>query len=79
MGLLIFRVCGVLARDPCLPIVLTPLCQEGQVEGELGGTLLGRQVAPLTLQEDPGPGPLVSGVFALWFARELGVIAPFYG
>lgn len=59
--------------------MLTPLYQEGQLERGLGGTPLGRQVAPLTLQEDPGLGPLVSGVFVLWFARELGVIVPFYG
>lgn len=50
--------------------MLAPLCQEGQLEDELGGTPLGKQLAPLTLQEDPGPGTLVSRAFVLQFARQ---------
>lgn len=59
--------------------MLASLCQEGQLEGELGGTPLGKQLAPLTLQEDPGPGTLVSRAFVLQLQGNVGVIAPFYG
>lgn len=65
------RVCRVLAKKPCLPIKLAPLCQERQLESKIGDTPLGRQLAPLTFQEDTGPGTLVSGAFVLQFARQL--------
>ena len=70
---------GLFAKEPCFPVTVGTSLSGGAVGGWSWGTPLGRQLAPPTLQEDPGPGPLSVGSSCLGLQGNLGVIAPFYG